>query len=256
MEDRRLGRAGRVPRRDGARRRHRRRSKHAPCPADAAAGSTVRGRGCGPGGPRAGTRSVHRPIQGAHRGGHRSGSSPTQARRGPAARERQVTRTESQLSILLGRNPAAITRGLPLTGQIVPPSVPGGLPSALLEQRPDTRQAEATLVAAKRADRRGLFTGPSRIWQFGPTVTLQRRPEPGEPPADRGAAAGSASPLRAGHPAGVPRGRGRARRQPEGPREVAGQDEAVRASREALAIAELRYTSGLTSNLNVPRAGC
>jgi outer membrane protein, multidrug efflux system len=37
---------------------------------------------------------------------------------------------------------------------------------------------------------------------------------------------------------------------------LAGQDEAVRASREALAIAELRYTSGLTSNLNVPRAGC
>ncbi len=37
---------------------------------------------------------------------------------------------------------------------------------------------------------------------------------------------------------------------------LAGQDEAVRASREALAIAELRDTSGLTSNLDVPRAGC
>src|SRR6059058_3444408 len=62
--------------------------------------------------------------------------------------ERQIAQTEHRLSILLGRNPGGISRGRPLTGQTFPPTVPAGLPSTLLERRPDIRQAEDGLVAA------------------------------------------------------------------------------------------------------------
>jgi multidrug efflux system outer membrane protein len=62
--------------------------------------------------------------------------------------ERQIALQENSLSILLGRNPAPIPRGRPLTEQPNPPSIPVGLPSELLERRPDIREAEANLVAA------------------------------------------------------------------------------------------------------------
>lgn len=62
--------------------------------------------------------------------------------------ERQVIQKENQLSALLGRKPAPISRGLPLTEQALPPDVPAGLPSDLLKRRPDLLQAEQTLVAA------------------------------------------------------------------------------------------------------------
>ena len=52
------------------------------------------------------------------------------------------------LSILLGENPESIPRGRALTEQPVPQNVPAGLPSELLERRPDVRQAEANMVAA------------------------------------------------------------------------------------------------------------
>ena len=56
--------------------------------------------------------------------------------------------TENALSILLGRNPGPITRGLELIEQPHLPDVPVGLPSTLLERRPDVRESEETLVAA------------------------------------------------------------------------------------------------------------
>ncbi|MGE5344653.1 MAG: efflux transporter outer membrane subunit [Acidithiobacillales bacterium] len=62
--------------------------------------------------------------------------------------ERQIEATENVLNLLLGRNPAPIPRGAPLTEQALPPEVPAGLPSELLERRPDIRQAEQQLVAA------------------------------------------------------------------------------------------------------------
>ena len=62
--------------------------------------------------------------------------------------ERQISQEENALSILLGDNPGPIPRGRPLTEQPDPPGVPVGLPSELLERRPDIRQAEETLVAA------------------------------------------------------------------------------------------------------------
>jgi multidrug efflux system outer membrane protein len=62
--------------------------------------------------------------------------------------QRLITQQENALSILVGQNPGPIQRGLPLVDQPAPPEVPTGLPSALLERRPDIRQAEQTLIAA------------------------------------------------------------------------------------------------------------
>jgi len=62
--------------------------------------------------------------------------------------ERQVVQKENQLSALMGRKPAKITRGLNLTEQPMPPDVPAGLPSELLQRRPDLLQAEQTLASA------------------------------------------------------------------------------------------------------------
>ncbi len=59
-----------------------------------------------------------------------------------------IEQTENQISILLGRNPGPILRGIPLTQQPHMPEVPAGLPSAILERRPDVLQTEQALVAA------------------------------------------------------------------------------------------------------------
>jgi multidrug efflux system outer membrane protein len=99
--------------------------------------------------------------------------------------ERQIEQEENALSILLGKNPGAIPRGLKLTEQPHAPEVPAGLPSALLERRPDVREAEENLVAANAqigvaraayfpqisltgsSTLSNLFTGPAGIWNFG-----------------------------------------------------------------------------------------
>ena len=62
--------------------------------------------------------------------------------------ERQIAQEENAISILLGNYPQGVTRGKSLAEQPLPPDVPPGLPSSILERRPDIRQAEQTLIAA------------------------------------------------------------------------------------------------------------
>jgi multidrug efflux system outer membrane protein len=62
--------------------------------------------------------------------------------------ERQIEQQENAISILLGNYPQAVPRGRPLVEQPLPPEVPPGLPSSLIERRPDIREAEQIMVAA------------------------------------------------------------------------------------------------------------
>jgi multidrug efflux system outer membrane protein len=100
----------------------------------------------------------------------------------------QIKLTENALAILLGRNPGPIARGKPITELAAPP-LPSGVPSALLERRPDLVQAEQQLIAANAqigaakalyfptisltgalgsasTDLSTLFSGPTRVWSY------------------------------------------------------------------------------------------
>jgi multidrug efflux system outer membrane protein len=79
--------------------------------------------------------------------------------------ERQIALTENALSVLLGRPPGPIERGMALIDQHHPPSIPAGLPAALLERRPDVAQAEDFLRSAN-AD-----VGAAKALFF-PTISL------------------------------------------------------------------------------------
>ena len=62
--------------------------------------------------------------------------------------ERQIQHEENAISVLLGENPGPIARGFKLTEEPLPATVPAGLPSELLDRRPDIREAEANLMVA------------------------------------------------------------------------------------------------------------
>ncbi len=104
--------------------------------------------------------------------------------------ERRIEQQENFISTLLGNNPGPIARGTKLTEQPHAPEIPAGLPSSLLERRPDIRQAEAQLIAAnaqigvakaayfpqinltasggyQSSALTSLFTGPAGLWSFG-----------------------------------------------------------------------------------------
>jgi multidrug efflux system outer membrane protein len=107
--------------------------------------------------------------------------------------ESQIIQIENSLSILLGRNPGPISRGRMLN-ELDMPLVPAGLPSELLERRPDILQAEQNLIAANAqigaakalyfptisltasygnssSELSDLFKGPARTWSYGGSIT-------------------------------------------------------------------------------------
>jgi len=109
--------------------------------------------------------------------------------------ERSLAQQETALAVLLGRSPRAIVtvpveRGAVIDALTLPPAVPAGLPSDILERRPDVRQAEQALIAAnarigqakaayypsialtailgtESTSLSNLFTAPARVWQVG-----------------------------------------------------------------------------------------
>jgi multidrug efflux system outer membrane protein len=106
----------------------------------------------------------------------------------------QIEQTENQISLLVGQNPGPVTRGKSLIEQEFPPEVPAGLPSALLERRPDIRAAEQSLIAAnaqigvakaayfpqisltaalggQSSQLTSLFAGPKAIYNFVPQIS-------------------------------------------------------------------------------------
>jgi outer membrane protein, multidrug efflux system len=85
-----------------------------------------------------------------------------------------IAQTENQISILLGRNPGPIARGLSLVDQPHLATVPTGLPSALLQRRPDVRESEEALVAANAnvgVAKAAYFPQISLTGQFGAAST-------------------------------------------------------------------------------------
>jgi multidrug efflux system outer membrane protein len=103
--------------------------------------------------------------------------------------ERRIEQQENFINILLGQNPGPILRGQPLIATTILPNVPAGLPSSLLERRPDVQSAEQQLVAAnarigiakaayfpqitltavggyQSPALTDLFTGPAGFWSF------------------------------------------------------------------------------------------
>ena len=89
--------------------------------------------------------------------------------------ERQIALTENQISVLLGNNPAGITHTAKLLDEIIPPEIPAGLPSALLERRPDVLQAEQLLRSANAQV--GVATA-NYFPQIGLTALLGRASTP------------------------------------------------------------------------------
>jgi NodT family efflux transporter outer membrane factor (OMF) lipoprotein len=107
--------------------------------------------------------------------------------------QQQAQQTENAIALLLGKNPETIPRGLALIDQTLP-DVPPGLPSALLERRPDIRANEQALIAAnadigvaraayfpqitltgvigsQTTSLAHLFAGPTDEWVFIPQIT-------------------------------------------------------------------------------------
>jgi multidrug efflux system outer membrane protein len=108
--------------------------------------------------------------------------------------EQQIEQTENQINLLAGKNPGGVIRGRKFIEQEMPPEVPAGMPSSLLERRPDIRAGEQALIVAnanigvakaayfpqvslsgllggQSTQLASLFSGPHSTWSFVPQVS-------------------------------------------------------------------------------------
>jgi multidrug efflux system outer membrane protein len=193
--------------------------------------------------------------------------------------ERQIAQQENALSVLLGRNPGPILRGRTLD-KLVLPQVPAGLPSELLERRPDLRQAEQVLIAANArigvaraayfpsisltgllgtasSATSDLFTGPARTWSYAATVS--------QPIFTGGALGGQLSVAEAQHVQALQQYQKAIQTafqevsdalidQAKTREQLAAQARQVNALRNYARLARLRYDNGYTSYLEVTDA--
>jgi multidrug efflux system outer membrane protein len=190
--------------------------------------------------------------------------------------ERQIQAQENQLCYLLGRTPGPIARGADLAAQPLPPSIPAGLPATLLERRPDLRVAEQQLVAANAAvgvvqasyfptlslnalvggiaPHLSELFGSGREWDVNPSLS-----GPVLPPMRlkylKAATVAQWEQARTHYRAAVASAYGEVATLLEAEGKLADvekqQDHAVTAYQEALRLATLRYTAGLSSYLEV-----
>jgi outer membrane protein, multidrug efflux system len=191
--------------------------------------------------------------------------------------ERQVGEKEHQLSFLLGRNPGDIPRGQSLEALSVPPSAPAGLPSELLERRPDVREAEELLASSnarigvakallypsialtgsfgwESTELGGVFDNQSQVWSLSANLLQpifnagqnRRRVEVSESQQRQALYAYERSVLQAFREVEdslVGSRQSSLRRASEGER--------VTAERKVLELAELRYRGGVAAYLEV-----
>ena len=110
------------------------------------------------------------------------------------ALQQQIEQTENQINLLVGKNPGSVVRGRKFIEQEMPPEVPAGMPSSLLERRPDVRATEQALIAAnanigvakaayfpqvslsgllggQSTQLASLFSGPHSTWSFIPQIS-------------------------------------------------------------------------------------
>jgi multidrug efflux system outer membrane protein len=193
--------------------------------------------------------------------------------------ERQIQAQENLLCFLVGRGPGAIPRGAALNAQPLPPRIPAGLPSALLERRPDLREAEQELVAANaqvgvaqanyfptlsltgllggEAPQMSELFGRGKEWTIGPVLNLA----PFQGPRlkyQKAAAVAQWEQARTRYEAAVTGAMGEVATGLAAYQKLEGvenqQARSVAAYQEAVKLATMRYTAGLSSYMEVLEA--
>jgi outer membrane protein, multidrug efflux system len=193
--------------------------------------------------------------------------------------EAQIAQTENSISILLGRNPGPIQRGKSINDFALP-TIPAGVPSQVLERRPDVRQAEQNLIALNAqigaakaryfptisltgtfgtasAELSNLFKGSARVWSYGGSITgpifaggaitaQVRQAEAARKGAELGYAAAIQSAFADVDDALVKR--------EKLVEQLAAQARLVTASREYARLARLQFNGGVTPYLTVLQA--
>ena len=190
--------------------------------------------------------------------------------------EKLISQQENALSVLLGRNPGPVPRGKPVD-QLMAPSVPAGVPSEILANRPDIRQAEQDLIAANANigvakalyfptisltglfgwasnDLSDLFKGPAKTWSWAVPATA--------PIFTAGAIAGQVKSAEAVQQQALfnyEKSIQNAFRETEDAlidqkktkEQIASQTEEVKSLRDYVRLARLRYDNGYASYLEV-----